>query len=122
MHNVRELQATIDKLRSGRLGPDKIRQYLSHASPLVRANAIEASALLANQDIALINDLRIAACSDANGISLMGNVTLKHIAIGCLLRIGSIEAKEAVECAIRSLSVAERENLLIYLESENIPL
>ncbi|CAN5286006.1 hypothetical protein BH10PLA2_BH10PLA2_10780 [soil metagenome] len=122
MNRASELQSTINQLRRGELAPADIRQCLNHASPVIRANAIEACGLLASQDASFISDLKGAALDRSNDINLMGAITLAHVAIGCLLKIENTEAKNAAAIAIRSLPNAQQEDLLLYLKSENIPL
>jgi HEAT repeats len=115
----KSVQIVIDHLRSDACSVDDLRAALKHSSAAVRANAIEALAAKDGDDD-FIDELRQAAVDSANQVRLMGTISVGHVAVASLLRIGTEEAERAAHELINHWPEPDRHDLLWYLQSEGL--
>jgi hypothetical protein len=120
MTSVKELQAIVDRMRDRTMPIAQVRRMLHHESPLVRVNALEACVDAARNDQDLLEELRLAVSNPANKVRMMGTVSVAHIAVGCLLRVGTNEAVEAANALLQGWPEPDRSDLVRYLESEKL--
>jgi hypothetical protein len=120
MATVKELQGLVDRVKSGMMRTEEVRDLLHHASPLVRANALEALVAPAKRDQGLVDVLTAAASAPANKVRLMGSISVAHVAVGCLFRVGTAEAREAAQALWSTWPEPDRTDLTWYLESEGL--
>jgi hypothetical protein len=120
MTSVQNLQGLVDRVNSGMMPTDEVRGLLHHQSPLVRANALEALVAPAQHDRGLLDELIAAASDPANRVRLMGTISVAHVAVACLLRVGTAEALEAVKTLWSAWPEPDRTDLTWYLESEGL--
>ncbi len=120
MASVKELQGLVDGLRSGSISTEQVRDLLHHPSPLVRANALEALVVPAKHDRRLMEEIAAAASDPANRVWLMGTISVAHVAVGCLVRVGTIDALEAAKALWSAWPEPNRTDLTWYLESEGL--
>jgi hypothetical protein len=102
--------------------PSEVRSLLHHPSPLVRVNAIEALVGTARREEGLVEELIAAATNSMNNVPLMGTTSVAHVAVGCLLRVGTAKAVEAAQALLRAWPEPDRTDLTWYLKSENLEL
>jgi hypothetical protein len=102
----------IDGRADGIMSNDEVRGLLQHRSPLVRANAVEALVAPARHDKRLLDVLIAAATVPANKVRLMGTIPVAHVAVGCLLRVGSAESLEAAKALLSAWPEPDRTDLV----------
>jgi hypothetical protein len=117
---MQQLQKLIDRLRSGNASVDEIRSLLHASSIVVRANALEALVPHAKSDHSLLTDLTTAISDPKNQARLMGTITLAHLAIASLFRVGSEKATEIANELIDTWPETDRSDLEWYLKSEGL--
>lgn len=120
MATVKELQGLVDRVKSGMMRTEEVRDLLHHASPLIRANALEALVAPAKRDGELVDELAAAASDPANKVHLMGTISVAHLAVGCLLRVGTAEARQTAQALWSTWPERDRTDLTWYLESEGL--
>ena len=120
MASVQDLQRIVDRVQNGNMCTDELRVLLHHKSPLIRANALEALVCPAQQDIGLLEDLVAAASDPMNRVTLMGTISVAHVAVACLFRIGRAEAVNAARTLLNDWRKADRADLDWYLKSEGL--
>jgi HEAT repeat protein len=120
MPSFSELQALVDVIRARKLPIAEIRKLLHHESPLVRVNALEAIVDPARQDLVLLNDLKLAASDPLNNVRLMGTVSVAHVAVACLIQIGTSDSLLATRQLLEKWPEPDRKDLIWYLESEGL--
>ena len=120
MASVKDLQGLVDRVKSGIMPTDEVRGLLHHQSHPVRANALEALVAPAQHDIGLLDELIAAASDPANRVPLMGTISVAHVAVGCLLRVGTAEALEAAKALWSAWPEPDRTDLTWYLKSEGL--
>jgi hypothetical protein len=120
MASVKELQGLVDGLRSGRMDTEQMRDLLHQPSAVVRANALEARVVPAKHDRKLIEEMAAAASDPANRVRLMSTISVAHVAVGCLVRVGPIDALEAAKARGSAWPEANRTDLTWYLDSEGL--
>ena len=113
-------QSIVDRLKQPDVSQDEILEYLHHDAALVRVNAFDAAARLAKEDERLIETIANEARQLQNAVRLLGTVTVGHVAVGCLLRIGSPKATEAAMELVDGWPENERDDLIWYLKSEGL--
>lgn len=114
------LQTAIDAVRSRKLSSRQLREYLSHRSPLVRANAIEIFAEHLSEDESLLSEIVLFATNPEHSFVLMGATTVAHWAVLSMLRSSCVAAREAGRELLRDWSEPERQDLIWFLRSEGI--
>ena len=114
------VQSIVDYLKQPRPPRGKVVEYLHHSAVLVRVNAIEAAGRLAREDESLIGIIAREAAREENTVKLLGNTTVGHVAVGCLLRIGNPSATLAAGKLIESWPASERSELMWYLKAEGL--
>lgn len=113
-------QQTVRHLRSGEVPIEDIRRLLHDTSIVVRANALEALVDHARHGQGLLDEIRKAAISPENQSRLMGTISVAHVAVACLMRVGSDRAVEAARDLIASWPESDRTDLFWYLKSEGL--
>jgi hypothetical protein len=122
MASVKGLQGLVDRVKSGAMPTAEVRALLHHQSPLVRANAIEALIRPARHDKGLLEELIAAASDPVNKVPLMGTISVAHVAVGYLLRVGTAEAVEAATVLLKQWPQPDRTDLTWYLKSEGLEI
>jgi hypothetical protein len=120
MPSFKEIETIVDRLRSGQLPLGEVRSLLRYPSPIVRANALDAIAVQAKGNDDVIGELLAVVSDPANQMPLMGTVSVAHLAIACLLRLGTPKATEAANQLIMNCPEPERTDLIWYLKSEGL--
>jgi hypothetical protein len=113
-------QSIVERLKQPDVSQDEVEKYLQHNAALVRVNAIEAAARLAKENERLIAMVANEAQKPQNAVRLLGTATVGHVAVGCLLRIGSPQASEAAMQLVDGWPENERDDLIWYLKSEGL--
>ena len=113
-------QSIVDRLKQPDVSQDEVQKYLQHDAALVRVNAIEAAARLAKENERLIAIIANAAQQPQNAVRLLGTATVGHVAVGCLLHIGSPRATEVAMQLVDGWPENERGDLIWYLKSEGL--
>lgn len=122
MLSVKEIQRIVDRVKSGNLPTNEMRDLVHHQSPLVRANALESLVESAQHTGILLDDLIKAALDTTNSVRLMGTISVAHVAVSCLLRVGTPEALQAAHRLWISWPEPDRKDLTWYLESEGLQI
>jgi hypothetical protein len=117
-----DVQDLIDRMHRGEVPIDELHRLTAHPAALVLVNAIEMLGQKANGDPQILDDLRNAAMAEINQVCLMGTIRIAHVAIACLLRIGSERALTIANDLISSRPEPERSDLMRYLQSEGLAL
>lgn len=117
-----KLQQTINIINGRHLPLDELRQFLTHPSPLVRANAVEAVAEHIHEDGPLLTEVIAFAENPDNSFRLMGSVSVGHIAVLGLLRTHCDAARRAGLDLVKIWPKADRQDLIWFLESEGVSL
>ena len=120
MATAKELQNLVDRVRSGALPTGDVRDLLHHQSPLVRANALEALVAPARYDEAVLDQLIAAASDPVNKAPLMGTTSVAHVAVRCILSVGTDMALEAARALVNAWLEPNRGDLIWYLNSEGL--
>lgn len=108
-------------IRSPKVSDQELINYIRHRSILIRANALLALAERARIRKELAEVISESARDPTNVAAvLMGTVTVAHVAIGCLLRLGTPTSITEAEHIIYSYVGAAREDLIWYLRSEGL--
>lgn len=113
-------QETVQLLRSGEVPVEDIRRLLHDDSIVVRANALEALVNHARHGEGLLDEIREAATSPENQVRLMGTISVAHVAVACLMRVGGDRAVAVARDLIASWPEPDRTDLLWYLKSEGL--
>jgi hypothetical protein len=120
MAAVQQLQATIDRIRSAECSGDELLNALRHPSPVVRANAVERLGQPGPVQHALaIESLEFTARDPASEYRLMGTITLAHLTVAALMRLGG-EAGQRGLALIAGWPEPDREGLVWFLRSERL--
>lgn len=117
---MKTAQETVRHLRSGEASVEDICRLLHDDSIVVRANALEVLVDHARHEEGLLDKIHEAATSPGNKARLMGTITVAHVAVACLMRVGSDRAIEAARGLIASWPELDRSDLLWYLKSEGL--
>jgi hypothetical protein len=120
MPSVPAQQALIDRLRSGNMPVSEVIGLLRDPAAVIRVNAVEALVVRARHDQKLLKELVAAASEPANGVRLMGTISVAHVAVGCLLRVGTDAANEAANNLLNAWPEPDRADLMWYLKSEGL--
>lgn len=113
-------QDLIRRLRAGEMPAEEILRLLRAGSILVRANAFEAIVPHARRDETLIHEIREAAIHPDNQVRLMGTISVAHVAVAALFRVGDEKADEAARRLIDAWPEPDRGDLLWWLRSEGL--
>jgi hypothetical protein len=98
----------------------EVRSLLHHSSPLVRANALEALVIPAQHDRGVVEEIVSAISDTANRFRLMGSISIAHVGVACLVRVGTTEALDAAKVLWSAWPEPDRTDLTRYLESEGL--
>ena len=112
----------IDCLKRTDVSKTVTLEGLSHPAGLVRVNAIEAAVKLAKDHDDLIDVLAQEATRQENEVRLLGTTTIGHVAVRCLMQIGSERAKEVARHLVNEWPAEDRADLQWYLASEGVPV
>ncbi len=115
-----DIPSILDSLNKDDVSKDEVLRYLNHEAALVRANAIEAAARLAKEDGRLVEVIALEAQKPQNSVRLLGTTTIRHLAIGWLLRVGIPEAAKKAAELLDAVPEEERRDLIWYLRSEGV--
>jgi hypothetical protein len=122
MASVKDLQGLVDRIKGGTIPTAEVRGLLYHQSPLVRVNALEALVDQARHDEGLLEELIAAASNPMNHVPLMGTISVAHVAVGCLLRVGTAKAIESAKALLGAWPESERTDLTWYLKSQGLEI
>ncbi|MBY0395733.1 MAG: hypothetical protein K2X91_04580 [Thermoleophilia bacterium] len=111
---------SVRRLRSGDATAAEIVSALADPSIVVRANALEALTPHARLDPALLDRLAEAATSPENATRLMGTISVAHVAVAALLRVGTPGAEAAARRLLEDWPEPDRSDLLWYLSTEGL--
>lgn len=115
-------QELIEFLIRGQPTRSEIHDLLNHPSPVVRANALNALVPVAQNDDTLVEAVITAVEDPANTLRLMGTISIRHLAMACLYRIGSPHAVNAATRLLAEWSEPDRDDLVWYLHAEGLTL
>lgn len=119
--NIKALQKLVDEIRSGHMTVDELEPLVHHEAAVVRANAIEMLGCVGELEApAATRILRAAVVDEANGVHMFGTITLAHVAVASLLRLGTPDAAQAAQQLMDQRPEPERSDLQWYLESEGL--
>jgi len=114
----------IEQLERDEIPAQEIHELLDHKSILVRASALEAMARHARRDNVVADqftdDLVVAACDPENRVSIMGTIGVTHVAVACLLRVGTPKAVTAAQHLIEEWPEPDRSDLMWFLKVEKL--
>ena len=113
-------QKTVSRLRSGETPLGEVIDLLHDTSIVVRANALEALIPHVQHDDRLLEQLKAAVVEPENQVRLVGTISVAHVALGCLLRVGGGKATEVAKSLIDTWPEPDRTDLLWYLRSEGL--
>jgi hypothetical protein len=99
---------------------NEVLGLLHHQSPLVRVNAFKALVAPARHNRKVLNELISASSDPVNRVPLMGTISVAHVAVGCLLRVGTAESLEAAKALMSAWPKSDRTDLTWYLKSEGL--
>jgi hypothetical protein len=122
MASTKDLQQLVDRIKSGALPACEVCRLLRHESPLVRANALEALVAPAKHNNTLLDELVAAASDSANRVRLMGTIAVAHVAVGCIISVGTDQALKAAKALVSAWPETDRADLTWYLKSEGLRL
>jgi hypothetical protein len=97
-----------------------LRRCLYYQSPLIRANALEATVATARRDEGVLQELIDSVAAPKNNVVLMGTIPVAHIAVSCLLQVGTDTAMEAAKTFLKSWPEPGRSDLIWYLDSKGL--
>jgi len=117
-----EAQQMTDRIRGNECSIEELTDCIRRGGLLVRTNALEALVIHAQKKEDLIDELVAAASDPINQTRLMGTVSVAHVAIACLLRVGTSKSFEKARALIQSWPEPDRTDLIWYLRSENLPV
>jgi hypothetical protein len=116
------IEMLVDRLKELSASRQEVLDSLEHDAALVRVNALEAVARMAQDDESLIPAIAQAAMNECNNVRLLGTTTVRHVALGCLLCIANDSARRAAADIIEKWPADDRTDLQWYLDSEGISL
>jgi len=119
---IPRLQQLINEIKSRQLPLSKLREYLHHDSPLVRANAVEVFLEHVPADESLLDEVVAFAKSPDHTFRLMGTTSVAHVAVLGLMRSRLEQARLAGEKLVRTWPEPDRQDLIWFLKSEGIEL
>ena len=115
-----KLQQAINKIKERQLPLSELRGYMTHPSPLIRANAIEVFGEHLHEDDALVDEAVAFAKDPDHSFRLMGPITVAHVAVLALLSSRSATARRAGVELVNQWQEPDRQNLISFLKSEGI--
>ncbi len=110
---------TISHLNDDLVPTDEVRTLVSRGSLLVRVAALKALSRRARDNEELIGDIARAAVDPINDTKLIG-ARVSHVAVACLLEVGTESALAEAERIIAGWPESDRENLLWSLEAQEL--
>lgn len=118
-------QLLIDNISKDVYSPRDLRAFLNHGSIAVRATTLDAiargsSRVSADEADEVVDDLSDAASNPTNRTLLLGTISLAHVAMASLFRIGTPRAVSAAWELIDRWPEPDRTDLLWYLRSESL--
>ena len=116
---IDQLNLIIAELKGDRLSTSELRELLDHKSIVVRVNALEALSRQARQNAEVITDIVRAALDPSNNTRLLG-ARVSHVAVACLLKVGTEQAQAEASRLIDEWSEPDRTDLLWFLRSESL--
>jgi hypothetical protein len=115
-----EIEAVVQRLKSADLPLTELASLLQYRSPIVRANALDAIAVRTRGTDSLTGEVLAAAADPANAVPLMGTISVAHVAVACLLRIGSPKADQSAKALLETWPEPDKTDLMWYLKSEGL--
>ena len=112
-------QWIVDRLKNEETSIKETQELLHHPSSVVRVNAVDALARRSRDGLELIEDLVTAAKHPKNDTPLMGTITVAHVAVASLFRVGTQKALAAGKQLLDEWPEPDRSDLLWYLKSES---
>jgi hypothetical protein len=110
---IKQVQTILDQPTLLR---EEIQECLEAGNILLRAKAI--LELRKHPDDDSVQSLVLAAQNPANQVMLMGVTKLSHLAIACLQRLDTPDARRAVAELYEELTMTEREDIEWFNRSE----
>lgn len=123
---LESVQDVITRLQSNTLSLDEIVNLLESPAGLVRVNAIQALATYVNRTASsteqekLIAQIADVATAEQSALRLMGSITIRHVAIGCLLRLGLPSATVQATQIVNALDASEKQDVAWYLNAYDL--
>lgn len=117
----REVEVLVDRLKAGQMETKEMVELLSHPTSTIRANTLEAIARRGQAGESVVEVLAAAAADSKNRtLILMGTVSVAHVAMAALLKVGSSEARLLAGGLLAAWPEPDRSDLLWYLNSEKL--
>jgi len=116
------IESTIEYLKGDSVSPEDAIRCLEHEAALVRVNAVDALGRLATRHDHLVDQLVAAIRDPRNRTVLMGTVTVSHVAVANLVRVGTERARSAAAQVLGEWTGDDRDDLLWHLRSEGLSI
>ena len=91
-----------------------------HHSSVVRANAAAHLIVFADDKDAAEGILKLMSINPDNRVHLMGTISVAHVAVACLLRMGTRSGTATANELVQAWPEPDRSDLIWYLRSEEI--
>lgn len=109
----------LERLHDPQIPLEALLTHLNHDAALIRANVLFAHSARPATDVA-ITALTHAAWTQENTVRLMGTISVAHVAVAALLRLGTEDARTAAQRLLELWPEPDREDLMWYLKTENL--
>ena len=120
MNNQPDAQELVVKLGSKLLAFEETCGLVLHPSPVVRANALMHLIAHVDHTDSVEGIMNLAAINPDNRVPLMGTISVAHVAVACLLRLGTSSGSATANELLQSWPEPDRSDLIWYLRSEEI--
>lgn len=120
MKNQPDAQELIAKMGIKLLAFKETCGLVLHPSPVVRANALMHLIAHVDHTNSVEGILKLAAINPDNRVPLMGTISVAHVAVACLLRLGTHSATATANELLQAWPEPDRSDLIWYLRSEEI--
>lgn len=120
MKNQPDAQELIAKMGSKLLTFEETCRLVLHTSPIVRANALMHLISHVNHTDSVEGILKLAAMNPDNRYILMGTISVAHVAVACLLRMGTQSGTAMANELLQAWPESDRSDLIWNLQSEEI--
>ena len=120
MKNQADALELVVKLGSKLLTFDETCGLVLHPSPVVRANALMHLITHADHTDSVESNLKLAVMNPDNRYILMGTISVAHVAVACLLRMGTQSGTATANELLQAWPEPDRSDLIWNLRSEEI--
>lgn len=118
--NQSDAQELIAKIGTKLLTFEETCGLVLHPSPVVRANAMKHMIVHVDHTNSIEGILKLAAMNPDNLLPLIGTISVAHVAVACLIRLGTHSATATANELVQSWKEPDRSDLIWYLRSEAI--